>query len=158
MEISRKLSGPAFLLAQVGAHAASKFKEHMAIIGLTPPNAGILRLLALTQGISQQDLSARLGIHPSRLVAILDELERRELLERKSNAEDRRQYALHLTNKGREIFAKIGQISRQHQDALCASLTGEEREKLAELLRKMADEQGLTPGVHPGYHRLRPKP
>jgi DNA-binding MarR family transcriptional regulator len=158
MDISRKLSGPAFLLAQVGAHAASKFKERIATIGLTPPDAGILRLLALTEGISQQDLSARLGIHPSRLVAILDELERRELLERKPNAEDRRQYALHLTDKGREAFTKIGQIARQHHDALCASLNADEREKLAELLRKIADEQGLTPGVHPGYRRLRPEP
>jgi len=48
------------------------------------------------------------------------------------------------TEKGREILTKIGQIARQHQDALCASLTGEEREKLAELLRKIADAQGLT--------------
>jgi DNA-binding MarR family transcriptional regulator len=157
MDTSPKLSGPAFLLAQVGAHAASKFKEHIATIGLTPPAAGILRLLATTQGISQQDLSAKLGIHPSGLVAILDELERRELLERKPNAEDRRQYALHLTGKGSETLTKIGRIARQHQDALCASLTGEEREKLAELLRKIADEQGLTPGVHPGYRRLRSK-
>ncbi|HZQ56273.1 MAG TPA: MarR family winged helix-turn-helix transcriptional regulator [Bryobacteraceae bacterium] len=157
MDISRKLSGPAFLLAQVGAHAASKFKERIATIGLTAPDAGILRLLAIDQGISQQDLSAKLGIHPSRLVAIVDELERRELLERKPNPEDRRQYALHLTDKGRDAFTKVGQIARQHQDALCASLTGEEREKLAELLRKIADEQGLTPGVHPGYRRLQPR-
>jgi DNA-binding MarR family transcriptional regulator len=158
MDFSRKLSGPAFLLAQIGAHAASKFKERIATIGLTPPDAGILRLLTTTQGISQQDLSAKLGIHPSRLVAILDELERRELLERKPNADDRRQYALYVTEKGREILTKIGQIARQHQDALCASLTGEEREKLADLLRKIADEQGLTPGVHPGYRHLGSKP
>jgi DNA-binding MarR family transcriptional regulator len=158
MDFSKKLSGPAFLLAQVGAHAASKFSERIATIGLTPPDAGIFRLLAVTQGISQQDLSTRLGIHPSRLVAILDELEGRGLLERKPNAEDRRQYALHLTAKGRDALARIGQIARQHQDALCASLTQDEREKLTELLQKIADEQGLTPGVHPGYRRLQPKP
>ena len=157
MNVSKKLSGPAFLLAQVGAHAASKFGERIATIGLTPPDAGILRLLEVTQGISQQDLSTRLGIHPSRLVAILDELESRGLLERKPNAEDRRQYALYLTAKGKDTFARIGQIARQHQDALCVSLTEEEREKLAELLRKIADEQCLTPGVHPGYRRLQPK-
>ncbi len=155
MDISRKPPGPAFLLAQIGAHAASKFGERLAALGLTPPDAGILRLLAATQGISQQDLSVKLGIHPSRLVAILDELESRGLLERRANAEDRRQYALHLTAKGRETFTQIGQIARQHQDSLCASLTGGEREKLAELLEKIAEQQGLTPGVHPGYRRLR---
>ncbi|HEX4810393.1 MAG TPA: MarR family transcriptional regulator [Bryobacteraceae bacterium] len=157
MDFSKKLSGPAFLLAQVGAHAASKFGERIATIGLTPADAGIFRLLAVTQGISQQDLSTRLGIHPSRLVAILDELESRGLLERKPNAGDRRQYALHLTAKGRDTFARIGQVARQHQDALCASLTEDERGKLAELLQKIADEQGLAPGVHPGYRRLQPK-
>jgi DNA-binding MarR family transcriptional regulator len=158
MDFSKKLSGPAFLLAQVGAHAASKFGERLATIGLTPPEAGIFRLLAVSQGISQQDLSARLGVHPSRLVAILDELESRGLVERKPNAGDRRQYALHLTVKGKDTFARIGQIARQHQNALCLSLTEGEREKLAELLQKIADEQGLTPGVHPGYRRLQPKP
>ena len=157
MDISRKFPGPAFLLAQIGAYAASKFGERLAAIGLTPPDAGIFRLLAETQGINQQDLSAKLGIHPSRLVAILDELESRGLLERRPHAEDRRQYALHLTAKGREAFTKIGQIAQQHQDALCASLTRDEREKLAELLQKIADQQGLTPGVHPSYRRLRPK-
>jgi DNA-binding MarR family transcriptional regulator len=158
MKPSKKAAGPAFLLAQVGAHAASTFRERIAAIGLAPPDAGVFRLLAATQGISQQDLSSKLGIHPSRLVSILDELESRGLLERKPNAEDRRQYALHLTTRGRETFTTIAQISQQHQEELCASLTRDEREKLADLLRKIADQQGLTPGVHPGYRRLRPKP
>lgn len=158
MKLSTKAGGPAFLLAQVGAHAASKFRERIAAIGLAPPDAGVFRLLAVNQGISQQDLSRKLGIHPSRLVAILDDLESHGLLERKPNAEDRRLYALHLTTRGRETFTKISQIAQQHQEELCASLTRDEREKLAELLQKIADQQGLTPGVHPGYRRLRRKP
>ncbi len=153
--LTKKFSQPAFLLAQVGAHAASKFGERIATIGLTPPDAGILRMLAVTGGISQQELATRLGIHPSRLVAILDELESRSLVQRQQNADDRRQYELHLTGKGREILGRIGQIAREHQDALCASLSSDERERLAELLQKIADEQGLTRGVHPGYRKMR---
>lgn len=149
-------SQPAFLLAQVGAHAAAKFAERLAVLQLVPPDAGILRLLGRASGISQQELSARLGIHPSRLVAILDELENRKLVQRKPNAVDRRQYELHLTVKGREVLAEIGRIAREHQEVLCASLTAAEREKLGELLQRIAEEQGLTPGVHPGYRRLRP--
>ena len=149
-------SQPAFLLAQVGAHAAAKFAERLAVLQLVPPDAGILRLLGRASGISQQELSARLGIHPSRLVAILDELENRKLVQRKPNALDRRQYELHLTVKGREVLAEVGSIAREHQEVLCASLTAAEREKLGELLQRIAEEQGLTPGVHPGYRRLRP--
>jgi hypothetical protein len=35
-------------------------------------------------------------------------------------------------------------------------LTAAEREQLGELLQKIAIEQGLSPGVHPGYRRMRP--
>ena len=146
---------PAFLLAQVGAHAASKFAERMGALGLTSPDAGILRLLRLTAGLSQQELAAKLGIHPSRLVALLDELERKALVERKSNPDDRRQYSLHLTEKGTKTLEEIGHVAQQHQEALCAALTLEERDKLAELLRKIADQQGLSPMVHPGYRWIK---
>ena len=146
---------PAFLLAQVGAHAASKFAERIGALGLTPPDAGILRLLRLTAGLSQQELAAKLGIHPSRLVALLDELERKGLVERKSNPDDRRRYSLHLTEKGAKTLEEIGHVAQQHQEALCAALSLEERDKLAELLRKIADQQGLSPMVHPGYRWIK---
>ena len=150
---------PAFLLAQVGAHAAARFAERLAALHLSPPDAGILRLLRMAAGISQQELSARLRIHPSRLVAILDNLEQRKIVERKPNSEDRRLYSLHLTKDGGEILERIGKVGREHQDALLSTLTSEERGKLTELLHKIADAQGLTPGVHPGYQRLgKPKP
>jgi DNA-binding MarR family transcriptional regulator len=146
----------AFLVAQVGGHAAMKFGEWIKRLGLTPPDAGILWKLSGTTGMSQKELSAILGIHPSRLVAVLDALEERKLLERTANKDDRRQYALHLTAKGRDTLEAIGKIAREHTESLCAALSGPEREQLGELLQKVADEQGLTRGVHPGYRTLRP--
>jgi DNA-binding MarR family transcriptional regulator len=102
---------PAFLLAQLGAHAASRFAEHLEALELTPPDAGILRLLRVAAGISQQELSAKLQIHPSRLVAILDNLEKRKLVERKANANDRRLYSLYLTKNGGEILERVGRVA-----------------------------------------------
>ena len=145
---------PAFLLAQIGAHAASKFAERLVILQLSPPDAGILRLLRTSAGISQQTLSAKLRIHPSRLVAILDNLEKRSLIERKPNPDDRRLYSLHLTKDGIEILERIGKVAREHQDALLAALDSDERGNLTALLQKIACDQGLTPNVHPGYRGL----
>jgi len=145
---------PAFLLAQVGAYAATQFAERLSALQLSPPDAGILRLLRRSAGISQQELSAKLQIHPSRLVAILDNLEQRKLVERKPNPQDRRLYSLHLTKDGSEILERIGKLAREHQDALLSTLTGDERAKLAELLHRIANAHGLTPGVHPGYQRM----
>src|SRR5271155_2884857 len=92
----------------------------------------------------QLDLSARLRIRPSRLVVILDNLEKRKLVERKPNPEDRRLYSLHLTKNGGEILERIGRVAREHQDALLAALSAEEREHLTGLLHKIADQQGLA--------------
>src|SRR5437868_15272369 len=131
----------AFLLAQVGAHAAMRFGERLSRLNLTPPDAGILRMLGASGGLSQQELSTRLGIHPSRLVAILDTLEEQRLVERRPNADDRRQYALHLTEKGQGRLSEIGRIAREHKESLCAALTPAEREQLGELLQKIRSEE-----------------
>jgi DNA-binding MarR family transcriptional regulator len=145
------LSQPAFLLAQLGAHAAAQFAEKLKVIDLAPPDAGILRLLRMTAGLSQQELAGRLGVHPSRLVALLDGLEKRGFVDRRPNPDDRRLYSLHLTKEGEEALGRIGKVAREHQEALLAALSLEERNMLGALLLRIADQQALTRGVHPGY-------
>jgi DNA-binding MarR family transcriptional regulator len=154
---SRK-SFAAFLLAQVGAHAARRFAERLSPLKLTPPHAGILRRLAQESGLSQRELAAKLGMHASRLVGIVDEMESLGLVAREGNVDDRRTYSLQITPKGRETLGEIGKISWQHNESLCAVLNDEEREVLVGLLQRIADREGLTPGVHPGFSRLGEKP
>ena len=147
----------AFLLAQLGAHAADRFAALLSQVQLRPAHAGILRVVARTGGVSQRALSSTLNMLPSRLVPLLDELEERGLLQRRDNPDDRRLYALHLTEQGAKILARIGRIARAHDDEICAALDEREREQLGALLRKIADEQGLTPGVHPGFAKSEAK-
>ena len=145
------ITQPAFLLAQLGGHAATQFSEKLEVIDLTPSDAGILRLLRVAAGLSQQELAGRLGIHPSRVVALLDRLEKRAFVERRPNPDDRRLYSLYLTNAGTEALERIGKVAREHQDALLTALNDDERKTLGALLLRIADQQGLTRGVHPGY-------
>src|SRR5215469_3140813 len=93
-----------FLIAQVGAHAAAQFAEALKPHGFTPHDAGILRLLATTPGISQQDLASRLRMHASQLVGVLDDLGERGLVQRQPSTRDRRVYELHLTVKGEQAL------------------------------------------------------
>jgi DNA-binding MarR family transcriptional regulator len=146
--------GAAFLLAQVGAHAAARFAERLAPLHLLPPHAGILRVLSRSAGLSQQELASRLNMHPSRLVGLVDELETSGFVKRQENADDRRTYALHLTDEGEAILGEIGRVAREHQDSLLSSLGKEERDQLAALLQRIADDQGLSPGIHPGFSRI----
>ena len=157
MPEQKRLSGDraiGFLLAQVGAYAAGRFAERLGPLSLKPSDAGILRLLGQSAGLSQQELASRLRIHASALVSILDDLETRELVQRQDSATDRRTYAVHLTDKGRATLADIARISQEHNEALCEPLSKQEREVLADLLRRIAEGQGLGMGIHPGYQRL----
>ncbi len=120
---------------------------------LAPPHAGILRILARQPALTQQALAEALGTQPSRLVALVDDLESRQMIERRANPDDRRSYALHLTGKGRAAMESIGRVAREHQQALLAALNEDEQRQLGLLLQRIADQQGLSRGVHPGYGR-----
>jgi DNA-binding MarR family transcriptional regulator len=146
-------AGLAFLLSQVGAHSSSRFGERLEPLGLKPAHAGILRVIAGNDGLSQQALGERLGLFPSRLVIVLDELEERKLVERRDSPADRRSYALYLTRAGLSALERIEQISQEHQDAICAALNDLERAQLEDYLRRIADEQKLEPGIHPGFRK-----
>ena len=143
--------GAAFLLAQVGAHAAAQFGARLAELNLLPAHAGIFRILSATPAISQQALATALGTVPSRLVALIDDLEARGLVERRPHESDRRSHALHLTEKGKSTLGAIGRIAREHRQDLLVALSDEEQRHLTVLLQRVAEQQGLLKGVHPGY-------
>jgi DNA-binding MarR family transcriptional regulator len=151
---SEAVAGLAFLLSQVGAHSAGRFAERLEPIGLKPWHAGILRVIKQADGLSQQALGEKLGMFPSRLVGVLDELEQLGLIERRDSPTDRRSYALYLTEPGKDTLEQIESVSRAHQESICAALDASERAQLEGFLTRIAAEQGLAPGIHPGYRKF----
>ena len=147
-------TGAAFLLAQLGAHAADRFGERTKKLGVAPRHAGILRIIAATPACNQQMLAKRLGVLPSRMVILIDELADKRLVERRRSKKDRRHSELVLTNKGQQMLEKLSRLAAEHEADVCASLTAKERELLAALGRKIVQQQGLIPDVHPGYRKL----
>jgi DNA-binding MarR family transcriptional regulator len=148
----------AFLLAQLGAHAASVFADRLLPLQLRPAEVGVLSRLARSPGESQRALADALGMHAPRLVALIDDLEERGLVERRRDSRDRRNYAISLTKAGRQTLRQISAVVKQHEQAMTAALGDEERAQLASLLRRIADEQALTPGVHPGFRHIARSP
>jgi DNA-binding MarR family transcriptional regulator len=144
----------AFLLSQLGHRSASVFADLIASIDLTPPHAGILRVIAAEPGRSQQALSGQLGLLPSRVVAYVDELEDLGYVERRRNPDDRRLHALYLTPSGKKALNKIGELGRQHERLMTAGLDTEQHDTLRHLLAVIAERQGLRPHVLPGYRTV----
>ena len=147
-------TGAAFLLAQLGAHAADRFAERIKSLRIRPRHAGILRLIARMPSCNQRVLARRLGVLPSRMVVLIDEMTEKGLVQRKRSTKDRRHSELVLTKRGQRVLEKLSHQAAQHEADLLAGLSAKERETLAALGRKIVHQQGLTPDVHPGYRKL----
>jgi DNA-binding MarR family transcriptional regulator len=87
-------------------------------------------------------------------VALVDGLERRGVIERRRNPDDRRLHAVSLTDSGHQLMRQIGHVATAHGQDLTAGLDEAERQQLHSLLARIAEQQQLTAGVHPGYRSL----
>lgn len=145
----------AFLIAQVGSHSQSSFGKQVDAFGLRLAHVGVLKAIVRAGGLTQRGLGDALGMFPSNLVRLIDELEERGLVRRGKSTADRRSYTLQLTEKGQDVTLQLIALTRAHQDRVCTSLAPAERKELTRLLKKIATEQGLRPGVHPELPGLR---
>jgi DNA-binding MarR family transcriptional regulator len=139
------------LLSQIGTHAALAFGRKISGFGVSPPHFGMLRWIHRNEGKNQRELASHLGVVPSRMVVLLDELETKGLVERRRSPQDRRSQQLQLTLKGSRLLEKVEQIAMAHDADLGSGLTETEIETLIELCAKLAAHRGLSPHGHPGY-------
>src|SRR3954454_23556243 len=130
-----------FLLGYLGQKSRRNFIALLEPHGFHPREFGLLTVLAKRPGITQQDLAALARVDPSSMVALLDDLERRGIAERRVDPEDRRRRAVHLTAKGEEQMRVLQREARKAAKTFLEPLSEEERQDLNALLRKLA---GLT--------------
>ena len=146
----RAPSSIAFLLSQVGILASQRFAERIAEAGLHPPQFRVMNMVDAAEGCSQQAIAEAIGAPPSRMVAIVDELEEQGLVERRPHPSDRRVRALYLTDGGPQDARRGPQDRGRTRRGADGGFSAADRKRLAAFLRKVVDEQGIGSGVHPG--------
>jgi DNA-binding PadR family transcriptional regulator len=87
-------------------------------------------------------------IPPSRIVAIIDELESRGLVERRPDPSDRRVRTIHVTRRGQTLLDDAFNLVVQNELAISKALTAKERAQLLELLNRIAASLDLPRDVH----------
>src|SRR5215467_2521163 len=130
--------GVAFLASQVGALSSRLWNRTVEKLTLDSRTAMLLWNVAMTEGRTQRELAIALQVPGSRVVEMVDELERRGLVERRIRAGDRRLRELHLTSKGRQLVDRILDLGEGHEEQFTAGLAPSEREALVALLTKLA--------------------
>lgn len=138
-----------FLLSQLGTYVSDDFKRRLAPVGVHPRTNAVLVALAGDDGQSQRQLSARLGLHRNVMVSLIDILEEQGLVQRRPHPDDRRAFAVTLTDKARELLPTFEEQSHAIEDEVTEALTPDERAALLDMLQRVSASLGLSPGVHP---------
>ena len=144
----------AFMLSSLGYAVSRRFHQVLEPLELEPGEFALLRAVAASEGEPQNALAERLHISPSWMVAIVDALDLRELLERRPHARDRRVRNLQLTAAGRKLLKQAERKAQQFDRQVTDPLSEAEVEQLFDLLQRVAAGLDLQPGAHAALREL----
>ncbi|EGF91043.1 marR family protein [Asticcacaulis biprosthecium C19] len=112
--------------------------DRMKEIGLRPVDLSVLMLIEAEPGLRQHVIGDRLKIQRPNVVALIDALEGRGLVERKVDKKDRRANQLALTKSGAALLAQAKAIQRQHLERMHRFLEGVDIDNFMKGLRQLA--------------------
>jgi DNA-binding MarR family transcriptional regulator len=147
-----------FMVSSLGYAASRGFHRTLDHLGLDPRSFAVLRTVGFNPGQTQQALAGALSIPASRMVAILDGLEAKGLVERRYRDNDRRSRAVHVTDAGNTLLRKAFEVAINFEKALCQGLSDAEREQLIGLLERVGRNLGIGPGAHASWREAHESP
>jgi DNA-binding MarR family transcriptional regulator len=109
--------------------------DALASLDLTPARFAVLNVLGARAGTIQQQLSSEMGIDPSAMVKLIDELEVARLADRRRRPNDRRAWEVTITPKGRRTLQRARRLVSRVEDEVLGGLTAADRRQLLTLLR-----------------------
>jgi DNA-binding MarR family transcriptional regulator len=136
------------MLSSLGYAISRRFHQALEPLELEPGEFALLRAVDASDGESQNALAERLHISASWMVAIVDDLERRGLLERRPHERDRRVRNLQLTAGGKRLLRKAERQAQQFDRQVTDPLDETELGQLLDLLDRIAAGLELQPGAH----------
>jgi DNA-binding MarR family transcriptional regulator len=143
-DLSTKAVG--YLLPQLGFETARRFKSAMTEIGLVPRQFDLLRAIETFEAPTQNAVADWLRIPPSSMVALVDQLEERDLVVRRTHPTDRRSRILCLTARGKKLLASAARPAKALEAMICVGFTAGERQKLLDMLIRVSGNLDLVEG------------
>ncbi len=127
-----------FALRRAQVAAFQDYAQTMNDLGISTTQFSVMRLAHANPGINQTTLADALDAEPPRMVSIIDDLERRGLVERLASTIDRRARAIFLTGDGRKLHAVLSKRVTGQNRRLAARLRGANKDALLKMLRDLA--------------------
>jgi DNA-binding MarR family transcriptional regulator len=134
------------LLFRLWRASHTRTAEAFERMGLTTALFAVLNYLAAHPGATQRAIGTAMGIDPSTMVSLVDELQRQGLASRRRHPTDRRAHAITITAKGRRALERARRMALQAEDEVLGGLSARERRDLLRLMRRALD---AAPPVRP---------
>ncbi|MEO3803093.1 MarR family transcriptional regulator [Nonomuraea sp. B1E8] len=141
---------PSWLLTQTAGHAQRLVGDGFSAVQARGYHYRLLATLEEFGPASQAALGRRSGIHLSDMVAAINELADRKLVERAPDPSDRRRNIISLTTAGKRQLRRLEKQLAETQDELLAPLSLEERQRLTQLLSVLLDHHNRRTGTTEG--------
>ena len=138
-----------FLLARLGLSFKSEAIAQIEQAGFEAHHYSVLAMLGEGVRETQATIAEALDLDPSRLVAILDSLEERNLIERQRDPNDRRRHVVRITPAGKQQLQKLRSITKKLEDDFFAPLNADERTHFHNLLAQLAAHHDPRCGFAP---------
>jgi DNA-binding MarR family transcriptional regulator len=106
---------------------------------LKPGHFAALLVIANNPGIGQGALGRAIARDKSSVTPIIQSLSRRELIDRRTSAADRRRIQLSITKPGRALLRRLALHVRNH-DRNLDTIVGADKALFLGLLKRIADE------------------
>ena len=126
-----------YLLNRAGVRIATCFGEEVRPLGATLQMWRVLAALRESDGRRMGDLSQTTSIEVSTLTRLVDNMEKKGLVERRRDGEDARVVALHVTPAGKRLTQRILPIAERYEAVALKDFTPREAQLLKEALRRL---------------------
>jgi DNA-binding MarR family transcriptional regulator len=135
-----------FRLNRLAAEVSSALSgEYQARYGLDIPEWRVLATLGFRdEACSAQYIAHCTRTHKSTISRAVTSLLSRQLVERVENEDDRREYSLRMTRKGKALYQKLIPRLLRKEHAILSCLTAKERKDFARMLGKIESSLDLV--------------
>jgi len=119
-----------------------RVNRHMSAADLTISQFGVLEALYHKGPLCQRDLAAKILKSTGNITMVIDNLEKRHLVRRERDSEDRRYLTVYLTDEGTALIAEVFTAVEAAIVKEMSELSEKEQEQLGILCKKLGLKKG----------------
>jgi DNA-binding MarR family transcriptional regulator len=129
----------AYLLARAAASAHAMSERDLEPLGVTAREYAVLEVLAEQSPLTQTRIAEILGLDRTTILKLGASLERKGLVVRERDDQDRRAYAVALTHEGEAVRSRAFTLLADCEERFLMPLAGEQRHQLNDMLSRIVD-------------------